>query len=171
MLREFNGFTPKVHPTAYIDESAVIIGEVEVDEGASVWPGAVLRGDMGLIKIGRNSSVQDGVVCHATSGESTTIIGDNVAVGHGAVLHGCKVGDNCVIGMRSVVMDNAVIGAWSIVAAGAVVTQHKSFPPKSIIAGVPAKVLKEADEEALKYITWNNNEYVEAVKRYRSGKK
>jgi carbonic anhydrase/acetyltransferase-like protein (isoleucine patch superfamily) len=167
MIREFGGHKPEVHHTAYVDESASVIGEVSIAEGASVWPGAVLRGDMGLISIGRHTSIQDNAVCHATRGESTTSIGENVSVGHGAVLHGCKVGDNCIIGMNSVIMDNAVIGEWSIVAAGAVVTQNKKFPPKSIIAGLPAKVIKEADEAALNYIKWNGEEYKEILKHYR----
>ncbi len=168
MLRSFKEFSPKVHPSAYVDELAAVIGEVEIAEGASVWPGAVLRGDMGPIKIGRNSSVQDNCVCHATRGLSITLIGENVSVGHGAILHGCKVGDNCVIGMNSVVMDNAEVGEWSIVAAGAVITQGKKFPPKSVIAGVPAKVLKEAGEATMNYIKWNGEEYKEIVEYYKT---
>ncbi len=168
MLRSFKEFSPKVHPSAYVDELAAVIGEVEIAEGASVWPGAVLRGDMGPIKIGRNSSVQDNCVCHATRGLSITLIGENVSVGHGAILHGCKVSDNCVIGMNSVVMDNAEVGEWSIVAAGAVITQGKKFPPKSVIAGVPAKVLKEAGEATMNYIKWNGEEYKEIVEYYKT---
>jgi carbonic anhydrase/acetyltransferase-like protein (isoleucine patch superfamily) len=168
MLRSFKEFSPKVHPSAYVDELAAVIGEVEIAEGASVWPGAVLRGDMGPIKIGRNSSVQDNCVCHATRGLSITVIGENVSVGHGAILHGCKVSDNCVIGMNSVVMDNAEVGEWSIVAAGAVITQGKKFPPKSVIAGVPAKVLKEAGEATMNYIKWNGEEYKEIVEYYKT---
>ncbi len=169
MIRDFGGFSPKIHPDAYIDEGATVIGEVEVAEGASVWPGAVLRGDMGPIRIGKNTSIQDNAVCHATRGESETTIGENVSVGHGAILHGCSVEDNCVIGMNSVIMDNARVGEWSIVAAGAVITQHKRFPPRSVIAGVPAKVLKEADEAALKYIKWNGEEYIDILKVYKKG--
>ncbi len=97
------------------------------------------------------------------------MIGENVSVGHGAILHGCRVADNCVIGMASVVMDNAEIGEWSIVAAGAVVTQNKKFPPRSIIAGVPAKVIKEADEEAIGYIRNNGLEYREMLRYYHEG--
>ena len=166
MIRSFKGFTPVISPGAYIDDMASVIGEVEVAEGASVWPGAVLRGDMGLIKIGKNSSIQDDCVCHATLGESAVTIGENVSVGHGAVLHGCRVNDNCIIGMKSVIMDNAEIGEWSIVAAGAVVTQNKKFPPKSIIAGMPAKVIKEADQDLLDYIRRNGEEYQETLQHY-----
>lgn len=170
MYREFNGMKPKVHKDAYVDESAVLIGEVEVEEGASVWPCAVLRGDMGLIRVGRDSSIQDNAACHATRGQSSVIIGQSVSVGHGAVLHGCTVGDNCIIGMNSVVMDGAEIGEWSIVAAGAVVTQNKKFPPRSIIAGIPAKVVKDADENSLEYIRWNGEEYKDVLRLYRAGK-
>jgi len=169
MIRKFKQFEPKIHETAYVDEAATVIGEVEIGEGASVWPGAVLRGDMGLIKIKRNSSIQDNASAHATHGQSSVEIGENVSVGHGAVLHGCKVGDNCVIGMNAVLMDNCEIGEYSIVAAGAVVTQNKKFPPKSVIAGIPAKVMKEADQAVLDYIKWNGEEYEEAVKEYRRG--
>lgn len=170
MIREFDGLIPDVHPGAYVDEAATVIGEVYLAEGASVWPGAVLRGDMGPVSIGKNSSVQDNASCHCTRGESSVVVGENVSVGHGAVLHGCRVGDNCVIGMRSVVMDNAEIGEWSIVAAGAVVTQGKKFPPKSVIAGIPAKLLKEADQPTLDYIKRNAGEYEETVNIYRRGK-
>ena len=169
MLRTFNGITPKVHPDAYVDETAVLIGEVDVSAGASVWPGAVLRGDMGLISIGTGSSIQDNAVCHSTRGKSVMRIGDNVSVGHGAILHGCTVGDNCVIGMNSVIMDNSEIGEWSIVAAGAVVTQNKKFPPRCIIAGIPAKAVKEADEKSIEYIRWNGDEYKEVLRLYREG--
>ena len=165
MTREFDGKTPVIHPGAFVDETAVLIGDVEIAEGASVWPCAVLRGDMGPIRIGKNSSIQDGAVCHCTHGQSRVIVGENVAVGHGAVLHGCIIDDNCVIGMRSVIMDNAHIGSWSLVAAGAVVTQNKEFAPKSVIGGMPAKLMKEADEKTLKYIEWNNGEYRDAVKK------
>ncbi|MBI5696363.1 MAG: gamma carbonic anhydrase family protein [Nitrospirae bacterium] len=167
MIREFNGIKPRIHPEAYVDEAATVIGEVELASGASAWPGAVLRGDMGPICIGRNSSVQDNASCHCTKGEPGIVIGENVSVGHGAVLHGCRVGDNCVIGMKSVIMDGAEIGEWSIVAAGAVVTQGKKFPSRSVIAGIPAKVMKEADEATLNYIKWNAGEYEEIVRIYR----
>ncbi|MBI5191298.1 MAG: gamma carbonic anhydrase family protein [Nitrospirae bacterium] len=167
MIREFNGIKPRIHPEAYVDEAATVIGEVELASGASAWPGAVLRGDMGSISIGKNSSVQDNASCHCTKGEPGIVIGENVSVGHGAVLHGCRVGDNCVIGMKSVIMDGAEIGEWSIVAAGAVVTQGKKFPSRSVIAGIPAKVMKEADEATLNYIKWNAGEYEEIVRIYR----
>jgi gamma-carbonic anhydrase len=167
LKRDFAGHSPRLHPDAYIDEAAVIIGEVEVCAGASIWPGAVLRGDMGPIKIGRNSSVQDCAVCHTTKGVSQVIVGENVSVGHGAVLHGCIVADNCIIGMKSVIMDNAEIGEWSIVAAGAVVTGGKKFPPRSVIAGIPAKVIKEADDETVEYIKRNAEEYEEMVREYK----
>jgi len=169
VIRRFKGFEPRIHEAAYVDEAATVIGEVEIGEGASVWPGAVLRGDMGAIRIGRNTSVQDNSSAHTTRGESTVEIGENVSVGHNAVLHGCKVGDNCVIGMNAVLMDNCEIGEYSIVAAGAVVTQNKRFPARSIIAGIPAKVIKEADQAAIDYIKWNGAEYVEIVEEYRKG--
>ena len=121
MIEALEGLVPVVHPTAWVHPSAVLIGEVELGPNVSIWPTAVLRGDMGLIRFGADSNLQDGAVCHNTSGRSETLIGERVTVGHRAILHGCIVEDDCLIGMGAIVMDNARIGAGSFVAAGAVV--------------------------------------------------
>ncbi len=137
--------TPRIHPKAFIAPTAVIIGDVEIAEGVSVWDGAVIRGDVSYIKIGKNSNIQDNAVIHV-SHEIPTIIGENVTVGHLAMLHAATIENNVIIGINAVVLDNAVIGEGSIVGAGAVVTPNTKIPPKSLVLGIPAKVVKQGDD-------------------------
>ncbi len=134
----------KIHPSAYIAPTAVIIGDVEIDEGVSIWDGAVLRGDVSHIKIGKNSNIQDNVVIHV-SHNKPTIIGENVTVGHLAMVHAAKIGNNVIVGINSVVLDDAEIGDGSIIGAGAVITSGMKIPPKSLALGIPAKVVKQGD--------------------------
>ncbi|MCC7554402.1 MAG: gamma carbonic anhydrase family protein [Methanobacteriaceae archaeon] len=143
-----------------------IVGEVELGENVSIWHGAVLRGDMSSIKIGKNSNVQDNCVVHV-SGDLPVIVKENVSVGHGAILHGCTIEDNVLIGMNATVLDGAKIGKNSIVGAGAVVGEGKEFPEGSLILGVPAKVVKEVTPEQIQHITDNAMEYVELSKNYK----
>ena len=135
---------PKIGKNTYIAPTAVIVGDVMIEEGVSVWDGAVLRGDVSYIKIGKNSNIQDNVVIHVSHGKPT-IIGENVTVGHLAMVHGAKIGDNVIIGINSVVLDDAEIGEGSIIGAGAVVTQGTKIPPKSLALGIPARVIKQGD--------------------------
>ncbi|HLE54709.1 MAG TPA: gamma carbonic anhydrase family protein [Thermoplasmata archaeon] len=128
----------------YIAPSAVLVGDVSVAEGASVWHGAVLRGDFDAIRIGRDSNVQDNAVLHVDRGMPCEV-GDRVTVGHGAIVHGCTIADECLIGMNSTMNSGAFIGRGSLVAAGAVVKEGAEFPEGSVIGGVPAKVLREID--------------------------
>jgi carbonic anhydrase/acetyltransferase-like protein (isoleucine patch superfamily) len=125
-------------------DSAVILGRVELSEGVSIWPGAVLRGDAGIIKVGRNSNVQDGVVLHCGEDEPT-IIGEDVTIGHGAVINGAIVGDRCIIGINSTILDGAEIGEECIIGANALVTARVKVPPRSVVLGIPGKVVKEND--------------------------
>lgn len=118
MLLKYRGETPKVHHTAFVEESARVIGDVVLGEDSSVWFNAVLRGDMGPIRVGEESNIQDGCVLHTTRGLSETVLGKRVSVGHNAILHGCTVRENCIIGMGAILMDNVEIREWSIVAAG-----------------------------------------------------
>ncbi len=136
---------PKVDPSAYVTPTAVIVGDVTVEEGVSIWDGAVIRGDVSYIKIGKNSNVQDNAVIHV-SHNTPTIIGENVTIGHLAMVHAAKIEDNVIIGINSVVLDNAVIGEGSIVGAGAVVTSSTKIPPNSLVLGIPAKVIKRGEE-------------------------
>ena len=140
MLRPYRGTSPRVHPTAFIDSSAQVIGDVEIGEESSVWMCAVVRGDVHWIRVGRRSNLQDGVVVHGMTATHPTAIGDNVTVGHAAVVHGCTIGDECLIGMGAILLNGAVIGAQTIVAAGTVVPEDLKVPPRSLVMGVPAKV-------------------------------
>jgi carbonic anhydrase/acetyltransferase-like protein (isoleucine patch superfamily) len=129
-----------VHPTAFIDDSAQVIGDVEVGEESSVWMCAVVRGDVHWIRIGRRSNVQDGTVVHAMTGTHPTAIGSEVTIGHAAVIHGCTIEDQCLIGMDAIVLNGAHVGSQSIVAAGALLTENMKVPPRSLVMGSPGKV-------------------------------
>jgi carbonic anhydrase/acetyltransferase-like protein (isoleucine patch superfamily) len=131
---------PRVHPTAYIDSSAQVIGDVEIGEESSVWMAVVIRGDVNRIRIGRRSNVQDGTVVHVMKDTHPTTIGDNVTIGHAALIHGCTVEDQCLIGMGTILLNGARIGAGSIVAAGTLVVEGMEVPPQSLVMGSPGKV-------------------------------
>jgi carbonic anhydrase/acetyltransferase-like protein (isoleucine patch superfamily) len=131
---------PRVHPTAYIDQSAQVIGDVEIGDESSVWMCVVVRGDVHRIRIGRRSNVQDGSVVHAMKDTHPTSIGDNVTIGHAAVVHGCTIEDQCLIGMGAILLNGVHVGAHSIVAAGSVVTENTKVPPRSLVMGSPGKV-------------------------------
>ncbi len=137
---------PVVHPTAYVHETAVLIGDVIVGPGCYIAPSASLRGDFGQIRLGEGSNIQDNCTIHCFAGGETAV-GADVSVGHGAVLHGCSVGDRALIGMNAVVMDGAIVGAQAIVAALAFVRAEFEVPERTIAAGVPARVLREIDGE------------------------
>lgn len=166
MKMSFKGKNPEVAETAFIADSADIIGDVEVGNFSSIWFNAVLRGDQNKIKIGNRTSIQDGVVIHADP-ENGVQVGDNVSAGHGAVLHGCKIGDNVIIGMNSTVLNGAEIGKNSIVGANALVPQGKKFPDNSLIIGVPGTVKRETSEAEVEAIKENADEYVEMAAEYR----
>lgn len=146
MIERYLDLEPAIDDGAWVHDSAYVGGDVTLARGASVWPLAVLRGDQGAITVGEDSNVQDGVIVHATGGISTTVIGRRVTVGHGAVLHGCIIEDECLIGMNAVVLDNAVIGTGSVVGAGAVVTANTVVPPGSLVLGSPARVVRAVKE-------------------------
>jgi len=137
MIKSFNGKTPDIAESAFVSESAYIVGDVRVGENTGVWPGAVVRGDFSSIRIGSNSDVEDNCVLHTAVPME---IGDNVIIGHGAVIHGRKVGSNSIIGMNATILDEAEIGDYSIVAAGCVVTEKMKIPSHSFVAGVPAEI-------------------------------
>ncbi|MCJ7631306.1 gamma carbonic anhydrase family protein [Candidatus Bathyarchaeota archaeon] len=164
-IHEFKGKMPKIDSTVFVDDSATVVGDVIVGMGSSVWPNAVLRGDSGAIRIGKNVSLQDNVVIHSKT-HGQVVIGDNVSVGHGAILHGCEIGSNVVVGMGAIVMDDAKIGDWVIIGAGAVVTENMLVSSKSLVLGIPGRVVDQLDEEKLRYIRENTEEYVELAKQY-----
>jgi carbonic anhydrase/acetyltransferase-like protein (isoleucine patch superfamily) len=140
MLRPYRGVVPRVHPTAFIDDSAQVIGDVEIGEESSVWMAVVIRGDVHRIRIGRRSNVQDGTVVHVMNQTHPTTIGDAVTIGHAAVLHGCTIEDRCLIGMGAILLNGAHIGSDSIVAAGSLVVEEMNVPPRSLVMGSPGKV-------------------------------
>src|ERR1700760_175204 len=140
MLRPFRGVLPRIHQTAYIDDSAQVIGDVEIGEESSVWMCVVIRGDVHRIRIGRRSNVQDGTVVHVMKDTHATTIGDNVTIGHGAVVHGCTIEDHCLIGMGAILLNGAHVGSQSIVAAGTLLAEGMKVPPRSLVMGSPGKV-------------------------------
>ena len=166
MIESIKNYTPIIHQDAFVHERACIIGQVTIDSGASIWPGAILRGDMGLIRVGKNSSVQDGTICHMTMGFSTTQIGNNVTIGHGVILHGCLIEDDCLIGMGSILLDGVVIGAGSFVAAGSLVTGNKKFANGSFIQGRPAQCTRPVNEKEQAMIQFSVAHYLSVVANY-----
>jgi carbonic anhydrase/acetyltransferase-like protein (isoleucine patch superfamily) len=146
LILPFGGRRPRIGRDVFIAPNATIIGDVEIADEASIWFGAVLRGDIGPIRIGPRSNVQDLACLHLTEDLSATLVGADVTIGHGAILHGCVVEDRCLIGMGSVLLDNARIGAGSLVAAGSVVTPKTVVPPRSLVRGAPARVIREVTE-------------------------
>ena len=140
MLRPYRGVLPRIHPTAFIDDSAQVIGDVEIGEESSVWMSVILRGDVHRIRIGRRSNIQDGTVVHVMNRTHPTTIGSEVTVGHAALLHGCTIEDRCLIGMGAILLNGAHIGRESIVAAGTLIVEKMEVPPRSLVMGSPGKV-------------------------------
>ena len=146
LIKSVNGKTPSIPDDCYIAENATIVGEVSFGEKCSVWFNAVIRGDVNYIKIGDKVNIQDGAVVHCTYQKHPTIIGNNVSIGHNAIVHGCTIQDNVLIGMGSIVMDGCIIESNSIVAAGSVITQNTVIKAGTIWAGIPAKKIKDIDQ-------------------------
>ncbi len=151
---------PEVAPSAFVAPGAYVIGKVRVGEGSSIWYGAVLRGDLDEIQVGARTSIQDNAVIHMDEGYPVTV-GDDCVVGHAAVVHGCEIGDRCLVGMNATILTGAKIGEGSIVAAGAMVPEGREFPPKSLVVGVPAKRVGEVRDEQTKDIARGARSYVE----------
>ncbi|MEU9667564.1 gamma carbonic anhydrase family protein [Streptomyces bobili] len=159
------GREPKVDEEAFVAPTASVIGDVTLAAGASVWYGAVLRGDVERISVGAQSNIQDNCTLHADPGFPLTV-GERVSVGHNAVVHGASVGDDCLIGMGATVLNGAVIGAGSLVAAQALVPQGMEVPPGSLVAGVPAKIRRELTEEERQGVTLNGTLYADLAKAH-----
>ena len=150
MIRPYRGTVPRVHPSAFIDDSAQVIGDVEIDEESSVWMCAVLRGDVHHIRIGKRTNIQDGTIVHVfrgagapgddRAGTNPTVIGNNVTIGHGAIVHGCTIEDQCLIGMGAILLNGVHVGTGSIVAAGTLLVENMKVPPRSLVMGSPGKV-------------------------------
>jgi len=169
-IYELDGKSPQLGEGAWVADSAQVIGTVELGAGASVWFGVVIRGDNDTIRIGRNSNIQDQAVLHADAGVPLTI-GDNVTVGHQAMLHGCTVGDGALIGIQAVVLNRAKIGRNCIVGAGSVVTEGKEFPDNSLIVGSPARVVRTLDDASPERLARFATDYVNNSRRFAKGLK
>lgn len=149
VIKPVNGKLPQIEEDCFIAENATIVGDVIIGNQSSIWFSAVIRGDVNSIKIGNKVNIQDGAVVHATYKTSPTNIGDNVSIGHNAIVHGCTIHDNVLIGMGSIVMDDCIIESNSIIAAGAVVTKNTVVPSGSIYAGTPARKIKDISKELI----------------------
>lgn len=164
MLRPFKSAYPQVDSSAFVDDSAQVIGDVVIGAESSVWMNAVIRGDVNSIRIGRQTSIQDGTVLHVNHTPShPTVVGDQVTVGHGVILHGCTVEDRCLIGMGAILLNGCHIGSESIVAAGTLVPERVTIPPRSLVMGSPARVKRPLTDEEVESIVKSADAYV----RYR----
>lgn len=157
---------PKISEKAFVAKNATVIGDVMVEEDANIWFGAAIRGDMDSIYIGKGSNVQDNAVVHVDKGFPVKI-GENVTIGHGAIVHGCTVGDNVLVGMGAIILNGAKIGDNCIIGAGAMVTQNKEIPANSLLMGCPAKVVREVDEQGAESTRQNALRYIEEGKEYK----
>ena len=166
MVRSFANFTPLVPPTAYIDPSAQVIGDVQLGDQASVWMNAVLRGDVNSIRIGPRSNVQDCAVLHGMRYKYSVTVGAGCTIGHNATVHGCTLEDDVLIGIGAVVLNGAHIGAGSIIAAGAVIPERTIVPPRSLVAGVPGKILRVIDDATFASIQTYANNYLDYAHAY-----
>ncbi|MGE3276149.1 MAG: gamma carbonic anhydrase family protein [Vicinamibacterales bacterium] len=160
MIRTFKGTTPTVDPSAYVDESAQVIGDVQIGAESSVWMNVVIRGDVHRIRIGRRTNIQDLTMVHVMRDTHPTTIGDEVTVGHSAVIHGCTIEDRCLIGMGAVLLNGVHIGHDSIVAAGTLLPEGAVVPPRSMVMGRPGKVKRELTDEEVAEIRWYADNYV-----------
>ncbi|MFN4198133.1 MAG: gamma carbonic anhydrase family protein [Flavobacterium sp.] len=146
LIKSVQGKSPQIPESCFIAENATIVGDVEMGDQCSIWFNAVVRGDVHYIKMGNKVNIQDGAIIHCTYQKHPTFIGNNVSIGHNAIVHGCTINDNVLIGMGAIIMDNCVVESNSIIAAGAVLTQNTHVPSGSIFAGVPAKKVKDIDQ-------------------------
>src|SRR5262245_39311117 len=159
MLHEYQGMRPKLGERVYIADGAQIIGDVEIGNDSSVWYNAVVRGDVDYIRIGTNTNIQDGSICHVMKNQYPLILGDYVTIGHGGMLHGCRIESHCLIGMRATILNNARIGAHSIIGAGAVVTEGTVIPSRSLVLGLPARIKRELTDAEVEGIDKYANRY------------
>jgi carbonic anhydrase/acetyltransferase-like protein (isoleucine patch superfamily) len=167
MIHTYRGIKPKIHPSVFIADGAHIVGDVEIGKESSVWFNAVIRGDVHFIRIGERTNVQDNSVLHVTHEKYPLVVGSDVTIGHGAIVHAATLKDCCLIGMGATVLDGATIGSHSLVAAGALVLEHFEVPQGALVAGVPASVKRMLTEEEREQIAQSARNYVDYVKTYR----
>ena len=166
MIRKFQTIFPKIDDTAFIADDAIIIGDVEIGEDASVWYGSIIRGDVNYIRIGARTNIQDGTIVHVSSKTHATILEDEITVGHRVTLHGCHIESGCLIGIGAILMDGVRVGRNSLIGAGSLLTPGTQIPPRSLVLGSPARVKRELTDDELAYLdkSWRN--YVELKKHY-----
>jgi carbonic anhydrase/acetyltransferase-like protein (isoleucine patch superfamily) len=166
VVKPYRGIFPKIHPTVYLSDNVFVIGDVEIGEDSSVWFGSVVRGDVNYIRIGKRTNIQDNSVIHVTHDTHPTVIGDNVTVGHRVILHGCMLGNNILVGMGAIVMDGVEIEDYVLVGAGALITPNKRIPSGVLVAGVPAKIVRDLREEEIELIEESAKNYVRYKNKY-----
>ena len=167
MIRDFKGKNPVIDETAFIAENAVIIGDVTIGRDTGIWYGCVLRGDVNDIKIGERTNIQDGTVIHVSSTTQGTYIGDDVTIGHMALIHACTIGDRAFIGMQACVMDDAKVEDEAMVAAGALVTSGQIIPSRQLWAGRPAKYVRDLRDDEIDFLKFSAERYVRLSKEYK----
>ena len=166
MIRIFQGITPTIPKSCFIETTAVVIGDVVMGEECSVWFNAVIRGDVHYIRVGNRTNIQDLCTLHVTHDTHTLVIGNDVTVGHSVVLHGCTIKDRVLVGMGAIIMDGAVIGEDSVVGAGALVVEGTVVPPKSVILGSPARVRRTVTDKELAWVRESSENYVKYARQY-----
>lgn len=164
MIHAIDDKVPSIHPDVFVAWNAEVAGDIELAEDSSVWFNVTIRADIGAVRVGRGSNIQDGTIIHVET-DSPCLIGEHVTVGHNAILHGCVIEDNCLIGMGAIVLDKARIGKGSVVGAGALVTQGKEFPPNSLIIGSPARAVRTIGQEDAERMRHNNERYIAMAKK------
>jgi carbonic anhydrase/acetyltransferase-like protein (isoleucine patch superfamily) len=169
IIAPYAGRAPRLHASVFVAENAVVVGDVEVGEGSSIWFGTVVRGDVNHVRIGARTNLQDLTVVHVTSATHPTVIGDDVTVGHRAVLHGCTIRDRCLVGIGAIVMDGAVVGHDAMVGAGALVAPGTVVPPGTLVLGSPAKPRRELTPEERAFLRTSAERYAGYAARYRGG--
>ncbi|MBE0643662.1 MAG: gamma carbonic anhydrase family protein [Bacteroidetes bacterium] len=170
MIYPYQGRYPEIHPSVFMTEDVVVIGDVHIAADASIWFGTVIRGDVHRVTIGERTNIQDNCTLHETWKKYPLTVGADVTVGHGAILHACTIGDACLIGMGAKVLDNATVGTESLVAAGAVVLEGFEVPPGSLVAGVPARVIRPLREDERARLRESAGNYQFYVEQYRKHK-
>ena len=166
MIRAYQGVTPRIAPSAFLAENAVVIGDVEIGRDASIWYGCVLRGDVGPIRIGSATNIQEGTILHCAPGKAQTVLESQVTVGHGVVLHGCHVGARSLVGMSSTILDGAVVGEECIIGAKALVSPGMVVAPRTLVVGSPARFSRRLTDEDVEWILDHGRTYIELKQQY-----
>ena len=167
MIRQFNNKKPVIAESSFIAENTSIIGDVIIGEESSIWFGTTVRGDMNYIHIGNRTNIQDNSIVHVTTDIAPTIIGDGVTIGHGAIIHGCTIENDCLIGMGSIFMDEAIVKKGSMIAAGAIVTPKTIVPENTLMVGIPAKPIRKLSKEQYNEIIERTQHYIDFSKNYK----